>query len=75
MASDKKIIFKGIKLLAFALPLLFLGPIVLFSAFKNKEHFLYYPVLGLGIICCVLAVFFMFKGVKLMTDGIFNDQK
>jgi len=74
MASDKKTIFRGIRLLAFALPLLFIGPTILYSAFKNKDHFLYYPVLGLGIICCVLAVFFMFKGVKMMTNGLFNEK-
>jgi len=74
MASDKKTIFKGIKFLAFALPLMFLGPTVLYSAFKNKEHFLYYPVLALGIICCILAMMFMFKGIKMMTDGLFNEK-
>jgi hypothetical protein len=75
MASDKKTIFKGIQLLAFALPLLFIGPSIIYNAFKNQGHFLYYPVLILGIICCVLAMFFMFKGVKTMTNGLFNEKK
>ncbi len=74
MASDKKTIFSGIKLLAFALPLLFIGPSIIYSAFNNKEHFLYYPVLILGIICCILAMFFIFKGVKTMTNGFFNEK-
>lgn len=74
MASDKKTIFRGIRLLAFALPLLFIGHSVIYSAFKNKEHFLYYAVLSLGIICCLLAMFFIFKGVKTMTNGIFNEK-
>ena len=37
MATDKNILAKGIKYLSGALPLLFLGPIIINSAFKNQE--------------------------------------
>ena len=49
MATDKNILAKGVKYLSGALPLLFLGPIIINSAFKNQESPLYPYVLGLGI--------------------------
>ena len=49
MATDKNILAKGVKYLSGALPLLFLGPIVINSAFKNEKHPLYPYILGLGI--------------------------
>ena len=50
MATNKSILAKGIKYLAAALPLLFIGPVVITSAFKNEKHPLYVYVLILGII-------------------------
>lgn len=73
MASDKKIVFKGIRFLAVALPLLFIGPSVIYSSFKNQNHSYYYIVLSVGVLCCVFAMFFIFKGVKTMVKGLFND--
>jgi hypothetical protein len=55
-----------------ALPMLFIGPTVINSAFKNQQHQFFIPVLGLGIIICIVAVILMFAGlrtiVKSMTD-------
>lgn len=73
MASDKKKVFKGIRFLAFALPLIFIGPTIIYSSFKNKEHELYYIILSIGILCCIFGMFFIFKGVKTMVKGLFND--
>jgi len=73
MDSDKKTVFKGIRFLAFALPLIFIGPTIIYSSFKNKEHELYYIILSIGILCCIFGMFFIFKGVKTMVKGLFND--
>lgn len=73
MATDKNILFRGIRFLAIALPLLFIGPVIINSSFKNKEHYLYYIVLTGGILCCILAMYFVFKGVKTMVKALFND--
>lgn len=73
MATDKNILFRGIRFLAIALPLLFIGPTVIHSSFKNKEHEWYYVVLSVGILCCVFAMYFIFKGVKTMVKALFND--
>ena len=41
MPTNKKILLKGVQFLSGALPLLFIGPIVINSSFKNKENPLY----------------------------------
>lgn len=70
--TNKKVLFKGIKFLTFALPLLFLGPILLNSSFKNQNHPFYYIVLTLAISVCVLAVYLGFKGVKTIVSSMFD---
>ncbi len=72
MATNKEILSKGIKYLAFALPLLFIGPSIIFSSFKNQQHPLYIPILGLGIIMCLLAIFLIFKGIQTIMRSLFN---
>lgn len=72
MPTDKKILMKGIRYLSGALPLFFLGPVVIHSSFKNKEHLMYVPVLGLGIITCVIGVFLAFKGIKTIMNSLFD---
>ncbi len=58
--------------MAMALPLLFLGPSVIHSSFKNQEHPLYIPILGLGIIFCMLSIFLMFKGIQTIMKSMFD---
>jgi hypothetical protein len=72
MATNKEILFKGIKYLLFALPLLFIGPSVIFSSFKNQEHPFYIPILGLGIICCLASMFLIFKGIQTVMQSLFD---
>lgn len=74
MATNKELLSKGVKYLFGALPLFFIGPIVLNSAFKNKGNPLFYPVVILGILLSLAAMFLMFKGIKTMTDALFNDE-
>lgn len=73
MATDKKTIFKGIRLLAICLPLMFIGPTIIYSSFNNQSNDFYYPILILGIACCMIAMYLMFRGLNMMTKGIFND--
>jgi len=72
MSTDKQLLVKGVRYLAFALPLMFLGPSVIHSSFKNQEHPLYIPILGLGIIFCMLSVFLMFKGIQTIMKSLFD---
>nr|WP_317633114.1 DUF6095 family protein [uncultured Flavobacterium sp.] len=70
---DKVTVLKGVKRVSMAIPLMFLGPIVIHSSFKNQGHPLYYPVLFLGILICLLSMFLFFRGIMTMVKGFFND--
>jgi hypothetical protein len=73
MATSKELLSKAIKYLAGALPLLFIGPSLIYNAFMNKENGWHYLVLGIGIITCISAVYLMFVGLKTIMRSLFND--
>lgn len=64
MPTNKEILNRGLKYAVIALPMFFIGPTVINSAFKNQGHPLFIPVLGMGIIICVFAVIFLFRALK-----------
>ena len=64
MSINKKTLIKGIQYISGALPLAFMGLVVINSSFKNQENPYYEVILGLGILFCALAIFLMFKGCK-----------
>ncbi len=72
MGTNKTLLTKGIKYLAGALPLLFLGPVVITSAFKNEKHPLYVYVLILGILIALAAMFLIFKGINTLLKSLFD---
>tara|TARA_Y100000816_G_C26055298_1_gene553712 strand:+ start:819 stop:1001 length:183 start_codon:yes stop_codon:yes gene_type:complete len=45
---------------------MFLGPTVVFSAFKNEGHEFYYFVLILGTIFCLMAVYLLYSGIMII---------
>ena len=75
MATNKKILLKGIQFLSGSLPLMFIGPIIINSSFKNKENPLYPFILGLGILLCATAIFCIFKGISLIMKSLFDGDK
>lgn len=70
--TNKKVLGKGIKYLAFALPLMFIGPSILFTAFNNQDHPYYIPVLSVGIIALVGAMLLFFKGIMTIVKAVFD---
>jgi uncharacterized membrane protein len=72
MPTDKTILTKGLKYMGWALPMFFIGPVLVFNSFQNKKSLLYIPVLCIAVIVCFLAIYFAFKGLKTimrsMTD-------
>ncbi|MBN9283023.1 MULTISPECIES: DUF6095 family protein [Flavobacterium] len=74
MHTNKKVLSRGIRYLAGALPLLFLGPVIINSSFKNQNNPLFYPVLGLGILVCITAMWFMFLGLRTITSSMFDKE-
>ncbi|WP_413998823.1 DUF6095 family protein [Flavobacterium sp. W1B] len=73
MATNREVLSKGIRYLAWALPLLFVGPSVIHNAFINKQNAWHYLVLGVGIFACFGGVYLLFMGLKTITKAIFND--
>jgi hypothetical protein len=72
MSTDKKILMRGITYLSIALPLFFIGPVVIHSSFKNQAHPFYIPVLGGGIIFCIAAIAFVFMGLRTIMKSMFK---
>ena len=75
MGTNKSVLAKGVKYLAGSLPLIFLGPVVITSAFKNENHPLYVYVLVLGIIIALAAMFLIFKGISTVLKSLFDADK
>lgn len=73
MATNKDLLAKAIKYLSGALPLLFLGPAVIHNAFMNQKNNWHYLVLGVGIVFCIMGVYWMFIGLKTIMKSLFND--
>lgn len=69
--TDFDLLKKGLKFLAFALPLLFLSPYLLTLSFLNKEIFIFYAFLFFGIIAGAAAIFLFFKGINTVMKSIF----
>ena len=72
MGTNREVLNKGIQYLAWALPLLFIGPTVIYNAFINKQNVWHYLVLAVGIIACFGAVYLMFKGLNTIIKSMFD---
>ncbi len=74
MATDKKKLMRGLAYLGWAFPLFFIGPVVIHSSFKNQGHPLFIPVLGVGIILCLSAMYFMFMALRTIMKSLFDNE-
>ena len=75
MHTDKDILSKGIKFIAWALPLYFIGPSVIYNAFINKDNGWHYLVLGVGVVISFSAIYLTFKGLKTILNSMFHGNK
>jgi len=75
LKTNKDLIIKAIKYLAYTLVLMFTAPVVLYQAFKNTEHSFYIPVLIAGCILAIGAIAMGFYSIKILLDGIFTSNK
>ncbi len=73
MRTNKKKLQKGVKFMAITLLLMFAGPVVIHSSFKNREHALYYPVLFIGVLLCITAIVLGFKGIRTIIKALFGE--
>jgi hypothetical protein len=72
MRTDKTLLIKGVKLLAYTVILMFSAPFAIYQAFKNEGHPLYFPVLILGLLLALAAIGMGFYGIKTLVDAIFG---
>ncbi|MFC4636529.1 DUF6095 family protein [Dokdonia ponticola] len=73
MSTNKETLLKGIKIMGGTLALLITAPLILNSSFKNQDHPLFIPVLGIGVICLIAAIYFGFKGIKTLMKALFDE--
>lgn len=72
MKTDKELLVKGIKSFAYTAGTMFLAPLVLYQAFKNTDKPLFIPVLIIGLILAVLAIYLGFRSVNIILDAVFG---
>ena len=53
---------------------MFLGPTIVFSAFKNEGHEFYYFVLILGTIFCLMAVYLLYSGIMIIVRSLSEEE-
>lgn len=71
---NRKKVIKGIRYLVISLPLAFLGPSVIYNAYgKNQDKPMFIPVMIVGFLLLSGAGYCMFKGIKTIMKGLFND--
>ncbi len=75
MRTDKEVLVKGVKLLAYTVVLMFTGPTLIYQAFKNETHPMYYPVLILGCIAAIGAILLGFKAINTLMASLFGKGK
>lgn len=75
MNTDKELLAKGIKYMAIALILMFVGPTLLYVVIGNKESSTYLPLLIIGLLVCLAAILVAFKGIQTIMDSIFNKRE
>ncbi|MGV3459437.1 MAG: DUF6095 family protein [Flavobacterium sp.] len=72
MPTDKKILMRGVRYMAFTPIFFILGPVIIHMSFKNQEHPLFIPVLGLGAILCLMAMWYMFMGIRTILKSMID---
>jgi len=75
MRTNKTVLIKGIKYLAYTILLMFSAPLVLWQAFKNEGHPFYIPVLIVGFILAISAIAMGFYSIKVLMEGIFGGEQ
>ncbi|MDV6167076.1 DUF6095 family protein [Flavobacterium sp. DG1-102-2] len=63
---------RGIRYLTGALPLFFIGPVVIHSSFVNKNNVLFIPVLIFGALLCLFGMWLMFLGIRTIMKSMFD---
>lgn len=66
---------KGFSRLAWTLGSSFVGPTVIYQAFKNQNHPWFWPVFGVGCMIALLAIVTGFLGIRSLVNGLLGSKK
>ena len=72
---NKPLLQSGLKKMSLFLICCFIGPVIVYQAFKNQNHPLYFPVLILGLLFLIIALYYGFSGIKSLVNAILGEQK
>ena len=72
---NKPLLQSGLKKMSLFLVCCFVGPVIVHQAFKNQNHPLYFPVLILGFLFLIIALYYGFSGIKSLVNAILGEQK
>jgi len=75
LKTDRDLLIKGVKRLAYTMALMFLAPIVLYQAFKNQDHPWFLPVVVVGGLLAISAIGMGFYSIKTLLDALFGGRK
>ena len=75
MRTDKELLLKGVKFIAYTIALMFTAPVVLYQAFKNEGHPWFWPVAVTGFVLAIVAISMGFYSIKTVMDALFNTGK
>lgn len=73
--TDKELLAKAIKSFLITALVMFIAPTILYQAFKNQDNILFWPVLVLGILLAIYAIYLGFKSVNLVMEAVFGKKK
>lgn len=71
--TDKNLLVKGIQNMGICVVLMFLGPTILHLAFSNPDKPTHTLVLIIGILLCLGAIFFLFRGIYIIIQSLFKN--
>lgn len=74
MRTNKALLIKGIKFIAYTILLMFTAPAVIYQAFRNEGHPMYWPVLIVGLLLAIGAIGLGFYSIKTIMDAIFHKE-
>ena len=72
---NKPLLIKGLKKMSLFLLCCFIGPVVVHQSFKNQGHPLYVPVLILGVLFLMTAIYYGFTGIKTLVNALLGERK
>jgi hypothetical protein len=72
LRTDKDLLVKGLKYIAYTVALMLSAPVVLYQAFKNEANPLFWPVVIVGGILAILAIGMGFYSIKVIMESLFG---